>query len=103
MKKIIIIAILSASLNGFAQDSKNNEVNNALKKMTIDLSLTVYQQDAILPILEAQMTLQEDSNKNPSNIERNIVKVRALSKQLDEVLTAEQKETRKLENNNFSN
>ena len=96
MKKIIMMALLATSLTGFAQDSENSEVNKALKKMTIDLTLTVYQQDSILPILEAQMALQKDSNQNPAHIEENIAKVRALSKQLDDILTPEQKEARKL-------
>lgn len=93
---IIMMALLATSVTGFAQDSEKNDVNKVLKKMTIDLTLTVYQQDLILPILESQMALQKDSNQNPDHIDENIAKVRTLSKQLDEILTIEQKETRKI-------
>ncbi len=95
MKKIIMMAFLATSLTGFAQDSEKKDVNSALKKMTIDLTLTVYQQDLVLPILEEQMALQKDSESNPANQEANIAKVRELSKKLDEILTPEQKEARK--------
>lgn len=95
MKLIIVMALLATSLTGFAQDSEKNDVNKALKKMTYDLTLTVYQQDLVLPILEAQMELQKDSQKNPDHLQENIVKMKALNKKLDEILTPEQKEARK--------
>ena len=90
MKKIILVALLAASLSGFAQDSKKGGADKMLQKMTTELSLTSDQQASLKPILEEQSTLKKDSKENPDHEDANKEKAKELSKKIKGILTPEQ-------------
>ena len=95
MKKIIFVALLAASLSGFAQDSKKGGADKMLQKMTTELSLTADQQASLRPILEEQSALKKDSKENPDHADANKLKARELSKKVKGILTPEQLEKQK--------
>ena len=95
MKKIILVALLAASLSGFAQDSKKGGADKMLGKMTTELSLTADQQAILKPIVEEQSALRKDSKENPDHADANKVKVKELNKKIKEVLTPAQLEIQK--------
>lgn len=95
MKKLIFAVLLTASLSGFAQDSKKGGADKMLQKMTTELTLTADQQASLKPILEEQAALKKDSKKNPDHADANKVKVKELNKKIKEVLTPAQLETQK--------
>ena len=70
MKKLILVALLAAGLNGFAQEAgKKGGADKMLQKMTTELSLTADQQAALKPIVEEQVALKKDSKENPDHAE----------------------------------
>ena len=95
MKKLIFAVLLTASLSGFAQDSKKGGADKMLQKMTTELSLTADQQASLKPILEEQAALKKDSKENPDHADTNKVKVKELNKKIKEVLTPAQLEIQK--------
>jgi len=95
MKKVIFVALLAASLSGFAQESKKGGVDKMLVKMTTELTLTADQQEKLKPILEEQQALKKDSKENPDNAEANKAKVKDIKKRIQAILTPEQKEIQK--------
>jgi TolA-binding protein len=95
MKKLIFAVLLTASLSGFAQDSKKGGADKMLQKMTTELSLTTNQQALLKPILEEQSALRKDSKKNPDHADDNKVKLKELNKKIKEILTSEQLEIQK--------
>jgi Spy/CpxP family protein refolding chaperone len=98
MKKLIVVALLAASLSGFAQEAKKGGVDKMLGKMTTELSLTADQQEKIRPILEEQQALKKDSKDNPDHAEANKEKIKETFKKVKEVLTPEQIEMQKANN-----
>ncbi len=95
MKKIILVALLAASLSGFAQDSKKGGADKMLGKMTTELSLTADQQASLKPILEEQSAFKKDSKENPDHADANKEKVKELFKKIKGILTPEQLEIQK--------
>jgi len=95
MKKLIFAVLLTASLSGFAQDSKKGGADKMLQKMTTELSLTTDQQALLKPILEEQSILRKDSKENPDHADANKVKLKELNKKIKEILTSEQLEIQK--------
>ena len=95
MKKVIFVALLAASLSGFAKETKKGGVDKMLGKMTTELSLTADQQEKLKPILEEQLALKKDSKENPDNAEANKAKVKDIKKRIQAILTPEQKEIQK--------
>ena len=95
MKKLIFAVLLTASLSGFAQDSKKGGADKMLQKMTTELSLTADQQATLKPIIEEQSALKKDSKENPDHADANKVKVKELNKKIKEVLTPAQLEIQK--------
>ena len=95
MKKLIFAVLLTASLSGFAQDSKKGGADKMLQKMTTELSLTTDQQALLKPILEEQSILRKDSKENPDHADANKVKIKELNKKVKEVLTPAQLEIQK--------
>jgi len=96
MKKLILVALLAAGLNGFAQEAdKKGGAEKMLQKMTTELSLTADQQTAIKPIVEEQVALKKDSKENPDHADANKVKVKELNKKIKEVLSPAQLEIQK--------
>ncbi|EAZ94986.1 hypothetical protein FBBAL38_11594 [Flavobacteria bacterium BAL38] len=95
MKKLIFAVLLTASLSGFAQDSKKGGADKMLQKMTTELSLTTDQQALLKPILEEQSALRKDSKENPDHADTNKVKIKELNKKVKEVLTPAQLEIQK--------
>ena len=96
MKKLILVALLAAGLNGFAQETdKKGGADKMLQKMTTELTLTADQQSSLKPILEEQSALKKDSKENPEHADANKVKVKELNKKIKEVLTPEQLEIQK--------
>ena len=95
MKKLIFAVLLTASLSGFAQDSKKGGADKMLLKMTTELSLTTDQQALLKPILEEQSALRKDSKENPDHADANKVKIKELNKKVKEVLTPAQLEIQK--------
>ena len=95
MKKLIVVALLAASLSGFAQEAKKGGVDKMLGKMTTELSLTADQQEKIRPILEEQPALKKDSKDNPDHAEANKEKIKETFKKVRAVLTPEQIEIQK--------
>ena len=95
MKKLIFAVLLTASLSGFAQDSKKGGADKMLQKMTTELSLTTDQQALLKPILEEQSALRKDSKENPDHADANKVKIKELNKKVKEVLTPAQLEIQK--------
>ena len=96
MKKLIFAVLLTAGLNGFAQEAgKKGGANKMLQKMTTELSLTADQQAVIKPIVEEQVALKKDSKENPDHADANKVKVKELNKKIKEVLTPAQLEIQK--------
>ena len=95
MKKLIFAVLLTASLSGFAQDSKKGGAAKMLQKMTTELSLTTDQQALLKPILEEQSILRKDSKENPDHADANKVKIKELNKKVKEVLTPAQLEIQK--------
>jgi periplasmic protein CpxP/Spy len=95
MKKMICVALLAASLSGFAQESKKGGSDKMLQTMTTELSLTADQQAKLKPILDEQAELKKDSKANPDNAEANKQKGKELSKKVKEILTPEQLEKQK--------
>ena len=96
MKKVILVALLAAGLNGFAQEAdKKGGADKMLQKMTTELSLTADQQASLKPILEEQSALKKDSKENPYHADDNKVKVKELNKKVKEVLTPAQLEIQK--------
>ena len=95
MKKLIFAVLLTASLSGFAQDSKKGGADKMLQKMTTELSLTADQQASLKPILEEQSALKKDSKENPDHADANKVKAKELSKKVKGILTPEQLEKQK--------
>jgi len=96
MKKLILVALLAAGLNGFAQEAdKKGGADKMLQKMTTELSLTTEQQALLKPIVEEQSALRKDSKENPDHAEANKVKLKELNKKIKEVLTPAQLEIQK--------
>ena len=95
MKKLIFVALLAASLSGFAQDSKKGGADKMLQKMTTELSLTADQQAAIKPIVEEQVALKKDSKENPDHTDANKEKGKELNKKIKALLTPAQLEIQK--------
>jgi hypothetical protein len=95
MKKLIFAVLLTASLSGFAQDSKKGGADKMLQKMTTELSLTADQQAAIKPIVEEQVALKKDSKENPDHADANKEKGKELSKKIKGMLTPAQLEIQK--------
>ena len=96
MKKLILVALLAAGLNGFAQEAdKKGGADKMLQKMTTELSLTADQQASLKPILEEQSALKKDSKENPDHADANKVKAKELSKKVKGILTPEQLEKQK--------
>jgi protein CpxP len=96
MKKLILVALLAAGLNGFAQEAdKKGGTDKMLLKMTTELSLTADQQALLKPIVEEQSALKKDSKEIPDHAEANKVKVKELNKKIKEVLTPAQLEIQK--------
>ena len=96
MKKLILVALLAAGLNGFAQEAdKKGGADKMLQKMTTELSLTADQQAILKPIVEEQSALRKDSKENPDHADTNKVKVKELNKKIKEVLTPAQLEIQK--------
>ena len=95
MKKLIFAVLLTASLSGFAQDSKKGGADKRLQELTTELSLTADQQVALKPIVEEQVALKKDSKENPDHADANKVKVKELNKKIKEVLTPAQLEIQK--------
>ena len=96
MKKLILVALLAAGLNGFAQEAdKKGGADKMLQKMTTELSLTADQQATLKPILEEQAALKKDSKENPDHADANKEKAKELSKKIKGILTPEQLEKQK--------
>ena len=96
MKKLIFAVLLTASLNGFAQEAgKKGGADKKLQEMTTELSLTADQQAVIKPFVEEQVALKKDSKENPDHADANKVKVKELNKKIKEVLTPAQLEIQK--------
>lgn len=95
MKKLIFVALLAASLSGFAQEAKKGGSEKMLETMTTELSLTADQQAKLKPILDQQIALKMDTKTNPANAEANKEKGKELSKQIKGILTPEQFEKQK--------
>ena len=95
MKKLIVAALLVASLTGFAQKAKNNSAEKSLEKMTTELTLTEAQQESLKPLLLEKMEIKNDTKENPDNEEDNKAKLKDLGKKINAVLTPEQKELKK--------
>jgi len=95
MKKLIIAALLAVSLTGFAQEKKKSYAEKSLEKMTMELSLTPDQQAKIKPLYEAKGELGADTRKNPDHDEANKLKSKEYDKEINDILTKEQKELRK--------
>lgn len=95
MKKMICVALLAASLSGFAQEAKKGNSDKMLQTMTSELSLTADQQAKLKPILDEQMELKNDSKANPDHTEVNKAKGKELSKKVKGILTPEQFEKQK--------
>ncbi len=95
MKKLIFVALLAASLSGFAQEAKKGGADKMLQKMTTELSLTTDQQASVKPILEEQMALKKDSKENPDHADANKEKGKELSKKIKGILTPAQLEIQK--------
>ena len=96
MKKLILVALLAAGLNGFAQEAdKKGGADKMLQKMTTELSLTADQQAAIKPIVEEQVALKKDSKENPDHADANKEKGKELSKKIKGMLTSAQLEIQK--------
>jgi protein CpxP len=96
MKKLILVALLAAGLNGFAQEAdKKGGAGKMLQKMTTELSLTADQQAVLRPIIEEQVALKKDSKESPDHAEANKVKVKELNKKIKEILTPAQLEIQK--------
>ncbi len=96
MKKIIFAVLLTAGLNGFAQEAdKKGGADKMLQKMTTELSLTTDQQALLKPIVEEQSALRKDSKENPDHADANKIKVKELNKKIKEVLTPAQLEIQK--------
>lgn len=93
MKKILIAALLVASLSGFAQKKVGAE--KMLDKMTTELSLTADQQAKLKPLFEEQVALKADTKANADHAEDNQIKNKELGKKIGMILTPEQKELRK--------
>ncbi|AWG20093.1 hypothetical protein FFWV33_00445 [Flavobacterium faecale] len=93
MKKLLIVALLAASLTGFAQ--KKTGADKMLDKMTTELSLTADQQAKLKPLFEEQFALKADTKANADHEEDNKVKNKELGKKIGMILTAEQKDLRK--------
>ena len=97
MKKLIIAAILAVSLTGFAQEGKKKPsyAEKAIEKMTMDLSLTADQQAKLKPLYEAKGELKKDDKANPDHVEDNKLKNKEIDKEVNSILTKEQKDLRK--------
>ena len=96
MKKLIFAVLLTASLNGFAQEAgKKGGADKRLQELTTELSLTADQQAAIRPIVEEQVALKKDSKENPDHADANKIKIKELNKKIKEVLTPAQLEIQK--------
>ena len=96
MKKLILVALLAAGLNGFAQEAdKKGGADKMLQKMTTELSLTADQQVAIKPIVEEQVALKKHSKENPDHADANKEKAKELSKKVKGMLTPAQLEIQK--------
>ena len=96
MKKLIFAVLLTASLNGFAQEAgKKGGADKRLQELTTELSLTADQQAAIRPIVEEQTALKKDSKENPDHADANKVKLKELNKKIKELLTPAQSEIQK--------
>jgi hypothetical protein len=96
MKKLILVALLTMGLNGFAQEAgKKSGADKMLQKMTTELSLTADQQAAIKPIVEEQVALKKDSKENPDHADANKEKGKELSKKIKGMLTPTQLEIQK--------
>ena len=120
MKKLVIIALLSLSMTGFAQEKKK-QMNDEqpeftaqqqnvlhLKKLTLELDLTAQQQKEISEIIanqqekreatKAEMKKNRAEKKKLTNEEKFVLKNRvldekiALKNQMKKVLTANQLE-----------
>ena len=120
MKKLVIIALLSLSMTGFAQEKKK-QMNDQqpeftaqqqnvlhLKKLTLELDLTAQQQKEISEIIanqqekreatKAEMKKNRAEKKKLTNEEKFVLKNRvldekiALKNQMKKVLTANQLE-----------
>ena len=120
MKKLVIIALLSLSMTGFAQEKKK-QMNDGqpeftaqqqnvlhLKKLTLELDLTAQQQKEISEIIanqqekreatKAEMKKNRAEKKKLTNEEKFVLKNRvldekiALKNQMKKVLTANQLE-----------
>ena len=88
MKKLIFAVLVTASLNGFAQEAdKKGGADKMMQKMTTELSLTADQQAILKPIVEEQSALRKDSKENPDHADANKLKVKELNKKIKEVLT----------------
>ncbi|SHH02253.1 hypothetical protein SAMN05443549_11117 [Flavobacterium fluvii] len=94
MKKLFIVALLALGLNGFAQEASASSIKK-VEKMTAELSLTAEQQKLMLPLFEEQKVLYDDIKANPDNKEADKVKIKEITKKMNAILTAEQKETQK--------
>ena len=87
MKKLIFAVLLTASLNGFAQEAgKKGGADKRLQELTTELSLTTDQQALLKPILEEQSVLRKDSKENPDHADANKLKIKELNKKVKEVL-----------------
>ena len=96
MKKLIFAVLLTASLNGFAQEAgKKGGADKRLQELTTELSLTTDQQALLKPILEEQSVLRKDSKENPDHADANKLKIKELNKKVKEVLTPAQLEIQK--------
>ena len=96
MKKLIFAVLLTASLNGFAQEAvKKAGADKRLQELTTELSLTADQQAILKPIVEEQSALRKDSKENPDHADANKLKVKELNKKIKEVLTPAQLEIQK--------
>jgi hypothetical protein len=96
MKKLIFAVLLTASLNGFAQEAgKKGGAGKRLQELTTELSLTTDQQALLKPILEEQSVLRKDSKENPDHADANKLKIKELNKKVKEVLTPAQLEIQK--------
>jgi protein CpxP len=96
MKKLILVALLAAGLNGFSQEAdKKGGADKMLQKMTTELSLTTDQQALLKPFLEEQSALRKDSKENLDHTDANKLKIKELNKKVKEVLTPAQLEIQK--------
>lgn len=96
MKKFLIVALLAASLTGFAQSTtKKNSAEKAMDKMTSELTLTAEQQGQLKPFFEEQMALKEDTKLNSDHEEANKLKSKEINTKVYKFLTQEQNTLRK--------